>query len=221
MTPKIATFQDLPLIAQCHIAAFPNSVTSLFGVPFVAHMFEWYLSAPNKFLFWIEEDGKCIGYCGGFAMDGSDAYGSASGMTQFGFGAAVKIMIRKPWLFFHPEIRARYPFIITNVKRRLKKIIGIHEKPASPPPISNPSTPSGITAGLVVIGVLPSLHKKGIGSILQQEFERIAQSKGATNMQLSVRIENSQAISSYQRNGWTIVEDQRIAYLMTKEVSGS
>ncbi len=221
MIPKTATHQDLPLIARCHIAAFPNSITSLFGVPFVAHMLEWYLSAPNKFLFWIEEeDGNCIGYCGGFVMDGSDAYGSASGMTQFGFSAAVKIMLRKPWLFFHPEIRARYPFIFTNVKRRLKKIIGIHEKPIPTTPPSNQNSNSHtIPAGLVVIGVQPSHHKKGIGSILQQEFERIARSKGATLMQLSVRKENSQAISSYQRNGWSITEDQRISYLMTKDVN--
>src|SRR6478609_5964080 len=124
MILKPATANDLPLIAQCHIAAFPTSVTSLFGVPFVSGMLGWYLSAPNKFLFWIEENGTCIGYCGGLILDGTDAYGSASGMTQFGFGAAVKIILRKPWLFFHPEIRARYPFIITNLKRRLKKTIG-------------------------------------------------------------------------------------------------
>jgi ribosomal protein S18 acetylase RimI-like enzyme len=217
MRIKPATANELSVIATCHIAAFPQSVTSLFGVPFVSSMLGWYLSAPNKFLFWIEEDGKCIGYCGGFVLDGSDAYGSASGMTQFGFSTAVKIMIRKPWLFFHPEIRARYPFIITNIKRRLKKMVGLNEKPTQPAPIVQ-SKFTGIPAGLVVIGVDPAHHKKGIGSLLQQEFERIAREKGADYMQLSVRKENAQAISSYKRNGWTIEEDQRIAFGMKKKL---
>ena len=211
---KPATKEDLNTIAQCHIAAFPKSVVSLFGISFVSQMLQWYLSAPNKFLFWIEEDNKCIGYCGGLVMDGSDAYGSASGMTQFGFGAATKVMLLKPWLFFHPEIRARYPFIITNVKRKLKKIMGHTEKPISIKPIEPNNT--GLTAGLVVIGVYPSHQKKGIGSLLQQEFERNAKQLGASKMQLSVRVENVQAISSYKRNGWNIVEDQKISYLMTK-----
>jgi GNAT superfamily N-acetyltransferase len=195
MIIKPATKEDLNKIAKCHIAAFPNSVTSLFGVGFIAQMLQWYLSAPNKFIFWIEEDTNCVGYCGGLVMDGSDAYGSASGMTQFGFGAAAKVMLRKPWLLFHPEIRARYPFIITNVKRRISKIFGHSEKPISIKPIEPHNT--GLTAGLVVIGVHPSQHKKGIGSLLQQEFERKAKQMGATQMQLSVRVENAQAISSY------------------------
>jgi ribosomal protein S18 acetylase RimI-like enzyme len=175
------------------------------------------LAPDQNGVFWIEEDGKCIGYCGGFVLDGSDAYGSASGMTQFGFSTAVKIMIRKPWLFFHPEIRARYPFIITNIKRRLKKMVGLNEKPTQPAPIVQ-SKFTGIPAGLVVIGVDPAHHKKGIGSLLQQEFERIAREKGADYMQLSVRKENAQAISSYKRNGWTIEEDQRIAFGMKKKL---
>ena len=217
MNLKSTHISDLPSIAKCHISAFPNSVTSLLGIPFVSRMLGWYLSAPNKFLFWIEEDGKCIGYCGGYVLDGTDAYGSASGMTQFGFSTAIKIMLRKPWLFFHPEIRARYPFILTNIKRRLKKMIGLNEKPIKLTPTLH-SEFAGTPAGLVVIGVDPSYHKKGIGSLLQQEFERIAIEKGADYMQLSVRKENTQAISSYKRNGWTIEEDQRIAYGMKKKL---
>jgi ribosomal protein S18 acetylase RimI-like enzyme len=213
---QTATPEDLTKIAICHRGAFPDSITSLFGIPFISRMLEWYLSAPNKLLFWIEENNTCIGYCGGFVLDGSDAYGSASGMTQFGFNAAFKIMIRKPWLFFHPEIRARYPFIYRNVKHRIKKRLGMHEEaPATKKPLNKSNE---LIAGLVVIGVNPILHKKGIGTLLQQEFERRAKQYGATQMQLSVRIENERAISSYKRNGWTITEDQGISYLMTKKI---
>jgi ribosomal protein S18 acetylase RimI-like enzyme len=213
---QTATSKDLTQIAICHREAFPNSVTSLFGIPFISQMLGWYLSAPNKFLFWMEEDAKCIGYCGGYIMDGSDGHGSATGMTQFGFNAAFKIMLRKPWLFFHPEIRGRYPFIVSNIKRKFKKTIGIKEN--INPTTSKSKERNELTAGLVVIGVSPALHKKGIGSLLQQEFERRAKQSGATRMELSVRIENAGAISSYKRNGWTIEEDQGISYLMTKNI---
>lgn len=212
---QTATHDDLHKIADCHIEAFPDSVTSLFGIPFVSQMLGWYLSAPNKFLFWMEENNQCIGYCGGLILDGSDAYGSASGMTQFGFNAAFKIMLRKPWLFFHPEIRSRYPFIFRNVKHKLLKLFGIAEKPK---PVTEVKKTTELTAGLVVIGVRKNLRKKGIGSLLQEEFERRAKQHNATLMQLSVRIENQQAIASYKRNGWLITEDQKISFLMTKHI---
>jgi ribosomal protein S18 acetylase RimI-like enzyme len=213
---QTATQKDLTQIAICHREAFPNSVTSLFGIPFISQMLGWYLSAPNKFLFWIEENGICIGYCGGYIMDGSDGHGSATGMTQFGFNAAFKIMLRKPWLFFHPEIRGRYPFIVSNIKRKFKKILGIKEN--IKPTISKPKERNELTAGLVVIGVSRAMQKKGIGSLLQQEFERRAKQSGATRMELSVRVENQGAILSYKRNGWTIVDDLGISYLMTKTI---
>lgn len=213
---KTATYKDLTAIAICHREAFPNSVTSLFGIHFIAQMLEWYLSAPNKFLFWIEKDGSCIGYCGGYIMDGTDDHGSATGMSQFGFNAAFKIMLRKPWLFFHPEIRARYPFIVRNIRRKFKKAIGLEKQTHQAK--ADIIKSDELSAGLVVIGVSPGMHKNGIGTLLQQEFERRAKQSGATRMELSVRVENAKAISSYKRNGWTIARDQGISYLMTKHI---
>lgn len=213
---KTATTADLSQIAACHVEAFPDSVTSLLGTSVVQGMLQWYLSAPNKFLFWIEASGKCIGYCGGLVIDGTDAYGSASGMSQFGFAHAVKAFLRKPWLLLHPEIRSRYPFILTNISRKLKSLIS---SPEHTPHTPQTETPSEVLAGLVVIGVTPAYHKKGIGSLLQQEFERIAKQKGAVQMQLSVRKNNQQAIDSYRRNGWEIALDQGVSFGMKKSLS--
>jgi len=212
-TIKDARIDDLNSIAKCHLSAFRQSVATLLGLSFTKKMLQWYLSAPNKFLFWIEENDECIGYCGGYLMDGSDAHGSASGMTQFGFVTAVKLMLRKPWLIFHPEIRARYPFIIRNIKT--------YFKPKATTPkleFSNKKNHKNMTliAGLVVIGVKPSLHKKGIGSALQQEFESRAKSMGAQQLQLSVRKKNTSAIASYERNGWQIESEGSISYVMNK-----
>lgn len=208
-----ADAKAIPKIAKCHIAAFPSTLSSKMGTSFIQSMMQWYLSAPNKFLFYIEEEDTVLGYCGGFLVDGSDAYGSGSGMTQFGFSSAIRAFIRKPWLLFHPEVRKKYGFIVTNIKRK----IGLtREEPAA---IKLPSfQESPLTAGLVVIGVLPDYQKKGIGSMLQQEFERKAVEMGAKQLQLSVRKNNEQAIRSYKRNGYHIDSEAGPSYVMMKLV---
>lgn len=213
---KYATSADLDKIAMCHIAAFPDSVTSLLGTSVVSSMLQWYLSASNKFLFYVEEDGKITGYCGGFLNNGSDAYGSGSGMTQFGFGSSMAAFFRKPWLLFHPEVRNKYPFILTNVLRKLglKK-----DRPMGIKPASEQTSKQPLTAGLVVIGVLPNLQQKGLGTLLQQEFERKAKELGAKRLQLSVRKQNAKAIKSYERNGYTITEEGEVSYIMHKLLS--
>lgn len=208
-----ATQHDLYKIAKCHIAAFPKSVTSLLGEKVVASMLQWYLSAPNKFLFYVEENGKVTGYCGGFLMDGSDAYGSGSGMTQFGFNQAAGAFALRPWLLLHPEVRNKYSFILTNVARKLglKK-----EQPmavAQPKPKNEP-----LTAGLVVIGVVPNLQQKGLGTLLQQEFERKAIEMGAKRLSLSVRKQNEKAIRSYTRNGYVKRDENETSFIMVKEL---
>lgn len=210
---KQALSIDLNKIADCHMKAFPESVPVLLGKSFVVEMLQWYLSAPNKFLYWIEENNQCIGYCGGYVKNEHDAYGAASGMTQFGFNAALKAIIRKPWLAFHPEIRSRYAFIFTNIKRKIftKKNIHITN---SHKPIEH--TVPLKTAGLIVIGVHPLWQKKGVGSVMLQEFELYAKKLNAEMMQLSVRKNNQKAILSYERNGWIVAEEHGISYLMKK-----
>lgn len=210
---QYATTNDLYKIAKCHIAAFPKSVTSLLGEKVVASMLQWYLSGPNKFLFYVEENGKVTGYCGGFLMDGSDAYGSGSGMTQFGFNQAAGAFARKPWLLLHPEVRKKYKFILTNVARKLglKK-----EQPmaiTAPKPKNEP-----LTAGLVVIGVIPNLQQKGLGTLLQQEFERKSIEMGAKRLSLSVRKQNEKAIRSYNRNGYVKRDENETSFIMVKEL---
>ena len=214
-TCKETTVDDLEKIAVCHMLAFPDSVPVLLGKSFVVEMLRWYLSAPNKFLFWIEEDHQCIGYCGGYVKNETDAYGAASGMTQFGFNAALKAMIKKPWLAFHPDIRSRYAFILTNIKRKIFKQRKKQTQGTSTP---NEYTVPLKTAGLIVIGVCPRWQKKGLGSILQVEFEKRAIALNAEMLQFSVRKNNDQAISSYKRNGWHIAEEQHISYLMKKGI---
>lgn len=213
MMIQYACSKDLNKISKCHIAAFPKSISSELGEKVVASMLQWYLSSPNKFLFYIEEEGIVIGYCGGVLNDGSDSYGSSSGMTQFGFKDAALSFMRKPWLLFHPEVRSKYPFIITNILRK----IGLRKDSPRKKIISN-SEQKFITAGLVVIGVRPHFQGKGLGSLLLQEFERKAIEMGAERLALTVRKENESAIISYLRNGYLKSLEKENSLQMTKNL---
>lgn len=208
---KYATSINLTQIARCHIAAFPESLSSKLGVSFVSHMFTWYLSGANKFLFYVEDQQKVLGYCGGYVVDGTDSYGASSGMMQSGFSAALKALAFRPWLLLHPELLKRYQFIFINLLRKtgLKREAPLAQQL---PELKN----EPLTAGLVVIGVLPNLQQKGLGTLLQQEFERKAKEMGAEQLQLSVRTQNERAIRSYQKNGYHISEETTTSYIMIK-----
>jgi|APTNR8051073442_1049403.scaffolds.fasta_scaffold02574_2 ribosomal protein S18 acetylase RimI-like enzyme len=211
MEIKIGIPEDIEKIAICHRAAFPKSLSSALGLDYVKVMLMWYLSTEQTFLFYIEESGNCIGYCGGMIRKATGGYGSASSMAQFSFRAAVKGFLKKPWLLFHPEVRGKYRFIFRNIVNRFKKVT----------PNLNPGRRiSNIepTASLVVIGVKPAYQGKGYGSMLLQEFERITLERGLKKMLLSVRTDNVQAIKSYSKNGWITTQVNGMSTTMEKEL---
>lgn len=198
--------EDIERIARCHIAAFPKSLSSALGLDYVSVMLRWYLSTENTFLFYAEEGGNCIGYCGGMVKT-VWGIGSASSMAQYSFEAAVTGFFRKPWLIFHPEVRAKYIFIFRNVFNRFlnnRKLKG------------NPSVVFEPYTGLVVIGVDPLHQGKGYGSLLLEEFEKITRNKGLRKMVLSVLTENTNAIASYSRNGWLVSRADKKSTSMEK-----
>jgi len=196
----VATHNDLGVLATCHRAAFPNSLSTAMGQNYVEKMLEWYLVDERAFLFFLEVDGQCVGYCGGMKNEGTGRIGSASSMIQHSYNHAVKIFIRRPWLFLHPEFFPRYKLAARNVWRRMKKWFGNNEKVV---PIENLQHPES-HIGLIVIGVQQKLQGKGYGSMLLQEFERISKDLGFNKMMLTVKSDNVQAIRSYLRNKWIV-----------------
>lgn len=206
---------DLFRIARCHRAAFPNSLVSALGLRYAVHMLSWYLSSEKTFLFHIEEeDGRCAGYCGGMISDGSLGTGSASGMAQHTFKAAILAFLTHPLVFFHPEVRAKWPVLWKNILMKLGLGNRVHfsleqkEKMARDP-----------YAGLVVIGVDPAYQGRGYGSRLLKEFEhRAVEQYSVRKLQLSVVATNHQAIRAYERNGWVKGEEKGKSLQMWKHV---
>ncbi len=187
---------DLEKIAVCHMSAFPDSLSTKMGLRYLKKMIEWYLADEKRFLFHLEENGKCAGYCGGMIHDGTQPSGSASGMIQYSFNEAVIAIMLRPWLLFHKEVLTKYALIKKNVKNRFKKkVINKEPKVLS----SEKPEPS---VGLVVIGVSMEFQGKGYGSVLLQEFERRAKDMNYKLINLTVRNDNDQAIKAYERNGW-------------------
>lgn len=189
---------DLEKIAICHKSAFPDSLSSKMGINYLKKMIEWYITDKNRFLFHIEDNGKCIGYCGGMIHDETQATGSASGMIQYSFNEAVKSILFRPWLLFHKELVSKYSLIRRNIKMRFKK--------KKYHPNKNQQTERSKTserkAGLVVIGVAETYQGNGYGSLLLKGFESRAKEMNINIMELTVRNDNGAAIKSYERNGW-------------------
>lgn len=200
--------RDLDAIAICHSKAFPRSLSSALGRDYLKVMLNWYLTSDNTFLFYISSEDRCVGYCGGMIKT-VWGVGSASSMAQHSFNAGVAAFIRRPWLLFHKEVRAKYKFILKNVLNRFFS----GKKLNRPPDVAFEPY-----AGLVVIGVHPDFQGKGHGSLLLREFERIVRQKGLTKMALSVRTENQQAISAYLKNGWVVKNVNGSSTSMEKEI---
>lgn len=194
--------KDLKKIAICHTKAFPKSLATALGRNYVQHMLSWYLSSGKTFMFHLESDtGICLGYLGGMVTDGSLGTGSSSGMAQYSFRAAIIAIMLRPWVFFHPEVRGKWPLLWKNIlmKFRLKPMVHFNAEQKQKMVLAP-------KAGLVVIGVDPVFQGHGFGSILLKEFERFAlQEYGVRILQLSVLANNHKAIKAYKRNGWYVI----------------
>lgn len=210
---KDSRHDDLNMIAICHMSAFPDSLSSKMGLKYLRKMIAWYLSDEKKFLFHIEENNRCIGYCGGMICDGSQAMGSASGMIQYSFNDAVAAILFRPWLLFHRELLEKYSLISKNVKRKF------FSKPKKQNARIKSEAEIQPTTGLVVIGVDKAYQGKGYGSMLLTQFEKKSIELGIKKMALTVKSSNKQAIRSYEQNGWIKGKLTGTSLEMTKEIS--
>ena len=199
----------MPDIASCHASCFPKSLATKLGSTYVQKTLEWFLDNPNRFLFHIVRDKKVIGYCGGF-IPVKPGDGSSSGMLQYAFKEAIRGIMTKPFLLFHPEVVQNYPFLWMNIKRKLTG----RTKPFKPtePKLFKPYV------GLVVIGVHPGFQGKGLAKLLMDEFENRSRQFKQAEMVLSVKKDNTKAIRAYSKSGWTIREENEKTFVLHKHI---
>ena len=212
MIIEISKLSDLNKLAECHKKAFPNSLSSQMGNLFIKKMLSWYIVDERGVLFHISENNEIIGYCGGIIIKKSGLPGAATSITQHCFKTFIFSFILRPWLIFHSENIKRFSFIKRNLKYKLglKKLIVNNTQ--------EPIIPFSSSWGLVVIGVNPKYQGKGAGSILLQEFERLAKTDGVQKISLSVKTINLQAIRAYTKNGWITGNNDEDSLNMYKEL---
>jgi ribosomal protein S18 acetylase RimI-like enzyme len=209
---KKASVEDIAGAARVHMAAFPDSFSTKLGFPYVKKAIGWYLSTPKAFLLVALDEKQYIGYCGCFIADGQSAAGSTSSTIQYAFNEAVKGLVKKPWLLFHPEFVRNYPLIFRNIRRR---VFGTASKiPAAAPTASNPPS-----VGIVGIGVLPTNQGKGTGQELMDAAQEESLKLGITRMHLTVKADNDRAIRAYKRHGWQTTEEDNIYNKMEKIIA--
>jgi ribosomal protein S18 acetylase RimI-like enzyme len=174
-------------------------------------MLAWYLDDPRGLMFHIEQQNQIIGYCGAIKTKLPGLEGSSTSIAQYSFKAMLLALALKPWLIFHEENLKRIPLIKKNILLKL----GLKQKNKLSVQSNEDFVPFW---GLVVIGVDPAFQGKGIGSLLLQEFEKLAKEDGVTKINLSVKKENSKAIKSYERNGWKILSSNLDSLTMYKNI---
>ncbi|MDO9373839.1 MAG: GNAT family N-acetyltransferase [Ferruginibacter sp.] len=197
MEVVVSQIEDLDKLASCHKKAFPHALSSSMGKPFIRKMLSWYILSERGILIHVLKDGHVIGYCGGIKTKKAGLPGAATSITQYSFKTFLSSFLIRPWLIFHAENKKRLSFI----KRNLQYKIGL-KKPSTL--IMSSVTREEFVPfwGLVVIGVDPQVQGKGAGSMMLQEFERLAKSDAAKKLTLSVKPDNQKAIKAYEQNGW-------------------
>lgn len=206
-----STVNDLSKIALCHRKAFSESLSSQLHKPFTMKMLSWYLDDDRGVLFHVQDDEAIVGYCGAIRTHSPGLPGSSTSMAQYSFKAMLNALALKPWLIFHPENLKRIP----HIKRNILWKLGLKKKNKLSVQSNEDFVPFW---GLVVIGVDPAYQGKGIGSMLLQEFERLAKQDGVPRINLSVKKENNKAIKSYERNGWQILSSNLDSLTMYKNL---
>ena len=204
--------KDLKSIAQCQMKCFPNSHNTKLGQQFISKSLQWFLQKENRFLFHITDQNQVIGFCGGFSPQ-FYGDGSSSGMLQFAFKEAIFGIAKKPWLLFNKSIRLYYPFILRNIKKKLKLTQTIAVVPQPTNYVFKQ------TVGLVVIGVHPNFRGKGVFEKLMIEFENRAKQLQIKDCILSVRTENLRAIAAYKKMGWFVKDENEISLTLTKTIN--
>jgi ribosomal protein S18 acetylase RimI-like enzyme len=74
--------------------------------------------------------------------------------------------------------------------------------------------PSGDQGHVATLGVIPSFQRRGIGSLLMERALDRAWRLGIRTIDLSVRVENPQAISIYRRFGFQTIPEQTTMVLL-------
>lgn len=181
---------DLPAVARCHLAAFPDSALSKLGTEAVRRYYEWQLLGPHDSVALAAIlDGELVGFCFGGVFRGA-----LSGFVRKNRQFLAWRILTHPWLVANPLVRDRLKLSTRVLRWTAKK--------SAPNNARREASEQRTSFGILAIAVHPDTQGLGIGKMLMQEAERIALQGGFQSMHLTVATDNLQAIGFYERQGW-------------------
>jgi len=179
----------LPLVAQVHLRAFPQSALSCLGNEAVRRYYEWQLTGPHDHEFvGVWRDQKLLGYA-----VGGVSRGALSGFVHRNRGFLVCRVLMQPWMICTSGFRGRLKLGLRSLSRR---------KPSAPP-AQMPS--AGRSFGVLAVAIDPAAQGFGLGKLLMNHLEIVAAEQGYNRMHLTVGMDNAGATAFYERLGWTRV----------------
>ncbi len=179
----------VPAVVRLHCEVFARSPSGRLGPHYVRGVVRWFLDYDTAVILVAEDaDGQVLGY----AFGAPAAYGPL--LRRDLWWTLAGALVRRPWAVLDSEVAAT---MTSYVRRRFTT----RRRVPAAPPVAPPDS-SGDWS-LVAIAVSPSHRKSSIGRRLLDEFERRSRDLGASELRLTVTLENESARRFYDRAGWT------------------
>lgn len=180
--------RDLPGVSAVHMSAFPSSALTQLGLEAVRRNYEWLLLGPHDVvaLGAFHQD-KAVGFCFGGRF-----HRALSGFMRKNRAFLTWRLFTHPWLVANPLFRERLTEGVRILKRYAKPKTSVQYPPAS---IES-------SFGILAIAVDPQYQGLNVGKVLMKESEDNARRRGYQKMSLTVRPDNHQAVSFYERLNW-------------------
>ncbi len=180
---RLANAEDLPLVADIHIKAFPGFFLTTLGASFLRVMYKAFL-LDARGIFVV---GELVSEVNGFAV------GSLKSNTKDRH-LAMRLLPQFVWELI--------PSVLQNPSRVLKRVLSQFFAEGGAP-----SVPHG-SAVLRSIGVSPEMRGHGVASQLIKAFELRAIEMGAVSVALTTDVlDNERAIQFYRKHGYEITHE--------------
>lgn len=182
------TSYQLKAVAEVHCAAFPDSALSGLGVEAVRRYYEWQLTGPQQSVgLGAFVDGELGGFCVGGVFRRK-----MSGYLQRNRWFLLSQLARHPGLVLRRRFRGR---LVDGLR-----ILRLLPRPSDGVGLYQDSDPRSF--GILAVAVHPRHQGLGLGRMLMTRAEAVARQRGFRRMNLSVHVDNEQAIRFYERLDW-------------------
>lgn len=183
------TLRDLPAVVRVHMEAFPDAAMTHLGSRVVERYYRWQLIGdhPRPLAVGVWQGGALVGFLvGGWRKD------AVSGFARRFLPTVVAGAVT------HPTGLRRFAAPQVAQVARLMARRGRSDQSVVRAPEAAPES-----FGVLSIAVRHGAEGRGVGRDLMAACQQAALDAGATDMHLSVDVENTRAVRFYEGLGWS------------------